>query len=160
MFVSTEISLYKHPSTHFHLLLFCRENGYTFWFIQHQFACLPAMISLLSPVHPQLCPLHNNTSLTALTAAPMMPCCVCRHSVISLLTVGMLSVFVSPFSFFMHSTTLRRSSASPASSSMFSPHTLALLSFCIWHHYSSFSSSFSSCLHFALVLVALSLRLF
>lgn len=71
---------------------------------------------------------------------PMMPCCVCLHSVISLLTVGMLSVFVSPFSFFMHSTTLRRSSASPANSSMFLPaHSFALLSFCILHHYSSFS---------------------
>lgn len=93
------------------------------------FACYPAMISLLSPVHPQLSPLHKNT---ALTAAPMIPRRVCPHSVISLLTVGMLSVFVSPFSFFMHSTTLRRSSASPANSSMFCPHTLALLSFCIF----------------------------
>lgn len=59
-------------------------------------------------------------------SSPEMPRCVCLHSVISLLTVGMLSVFVSPFSFFMHSTTLRRSSASPANSSMFSPHTLRL----------------------------------
>lgn len=150
------VQLYKHSPTHFHLLFFLLWRWLHFWFIKYQFACLPAMILLLSQVHPQLCPLHNNTSLTALTAAPMMPCCVCLHSVISLLTVGMLSVFVSPFSFFMHSTTLRRSSASPANSSMFSPHTLALLSFCILHHYSSFSSSFSCCRHFGLVLVALS----
>lgn len=30
-----------------------------FWFIKYEFACLPAMILRLSPVHPQLCPLHN-----------------------------------------------------------------------------------------------------
>lgn len=136
----------------FIFFLFCNENGYL-WLIKYQFACLPAMISLLSPVSipsPAL-PSPQHTSLTAVTAAPMMPCCVCLHSVISLLTVGMLSVFVSPFSFFMHSTTLRRSSASPANSSMFSPHTLALLSFCILHHYSSSSPSFSFCRHVGLV---------
>lgn len=75
-----------------------------FWLIKHQFACLPAMIVLLSPLHPSSA-LYSNTlrslhSQQQAAAALTMPCCVCLHSVISLLTVGMLSVFVSPFSFF------------------------------------------------------------
>lgn len=81
-----------------------------------------SMISLLSPVHPQFWPLHHTL--------PMMPRRVLLHSVISLLTVGMLSVFVSPFSFFMHSSTLRTSFAPPASSSMFSPCTVVSCFLC------------------------------
>lgn len=108
------------------------------------FACYLAMISLPSPA------LLSNT---ALTAAPVVPCCVWLHSVISLLTVGMLSVFVSPFSFFMHSTALRRSSASPANSSMFSCTLLPCF------HSVSYIVALPShlhCLPSGLVLVALS----
>lgn len=101
-----------------HLITFYFYFYYTF--LKCGCACPPAVILLPAPVHPPALASSRHSLLSAL----MMPCCECLHSVISLLTVGMLSVFVSPFSFFMHSTTLRRPSASPANSSMFSPCTL------------------------------------
>lgn len=86
----------------------------------------------------QLCPLFKHThsskqqpsrchavyAFTLSSLCWLLACC---------LFLFLLSVF------FMHSTTLRRSSASPANFSMFPLHTLALLS--LLHHYSSCSSS-------------------
>lgn len=98
-----KVSPWKHSVIFIPLHLFFLWKWPHFWLIKHQFACLPAMIVLLSPLHPSsalysntLRSLHSQQQAAALT----MPCCVCLHSVISLLTVGMLSVFVSPFSFF------------------------------------------------------------
>lgn len=89
------------------------EMAREFWFEAWSLSCLP---SIHHTLHPQ--------------NAPMMPRRVLLHSVISLLTVGMLSVFVSPFSFFMHSSTLRTSFAPPASSSMLPPCTVVSCFLC------------------------------
>lgn len=103
------------------------------------------MIVLLSPLHPSSA-LYSNTlrslhSQQQAASALTMPCCVCLHSVISLLTVGMLSVFVSPFSFFHAQHYAEEVLCIPCQFQYVPLHTLALLSLSILHHYSSCSSS-------------------
>lgn len=119
--------------------------------MKYQSACRPAMILLLSLVSSAL-----STTPAPPTTTPMMSGCVCLHSVISLLTVGMLSVFCFSFQFF-HAQYHTEGVLCILCQFQYvlPPHTLALLSFCVLHRRSSFSSSFSFCRHFG-SLVALS----
>lgn len=125
-----------------HFIFFFYENGHTFGslsinlhaFQPWSYSCLhsiPALPSIQthsahcthsSKQQPSRC--HAVYAFTLSSLCWLLACC---------LFLFLLSVF------FMHSTTLRRSSASPANFSMFPLHTLALLS--LLHHYSSCSSS-------------------
>lgn len=126
------------------------ENGCTVVVVFFQTSiCMPRSHSL-TPV-TSLSPIPTPTTVTRCTRSSSHDAMLCTPSLCHLFVDcwHVCLCFVSPFSFFMHSTALRRSSASPANSSMFSPplHTLASLSFRVLHRSSSFSSSFSFCRH-------------
>lgn len=84
----------------------------------------------LTPV-TSLSPIPTPTTITRCTHSSSHNAMLCTPSLCHLFVDcwHVCLCFVSPFSFFMHSTTLRRSSASPANSSMFSPPAHCRLAF-------------------------------
>lgn len=139
--VCTNINVRQPTSTHFHLLFFVMKQPH-FWFIQYQFACLPAMILLLSPVHPAALLSPHHTPLTALTAATPTPWCraVYAFTLSSLCWLLACCLFLFLLSVFSCTALHWGGPLHPLPIPVcFPAHSFALLSFCILHHHSSFS---------------------